>query len=137
MGLLAATSILVAACMPGHNVPLYSLWVVNDGLEDRFIVLGNGPDGASTQPALVIPADGRPRSTYGSTMSGTPGATAAVLVYDPDCHLVARVEVKVGSYLLTLDEGEATLAELARSTEPAGAEFAADAPRNCPGGAPT
>ena len=122
--------------MPGHNVPLYSLWVVNDGPEDRVIVLGNSPEGASTQPALVIPADGRPRSTPGSTMSSAPGATAAVLIYDPDCNLVARVEVKVGSYLLTLDEAGPVLGELARSTEPAGAELAADAPSNCPGGAP-
>jgi hypothetical protein len=50
--------------------------------------------------------------------------------------LVARVEVKVGSYLLTLGEREPMLAELARSTEPTGAELAVDAPANCPGGAP-
>ncbi len=59
-----------------------------------------------------------------------------MLVYDLDCTLVARVEVKVGSYLLTLGEGEPVLAELARSTEPTGAELAADAPMNCAGGAP-
>ena len=129
-------ALITAACSPGHDVPLYNLWVVNAASGARAIVLGNSPEGGSTQPALLIPADGRPRSTYGASIGSQVGATGAVLVYDLDCTLVARVEVKVGSYLLTLGDGEPVLAELARSTEPTGAELAADAPMNCPGGAP-
>jgi hypothetical protein len=125
--------LLVVGCAPTHDVPLYNLWAVNHGPEDRLLVLGSDPSGRSTQPAVLIPADGRTRSTLGSTMSGTIGAIAAVLVYDLDCALVARVEVVVGSHLLTLDGDEATLSELARVTEPAGAELAAASPTACSG----
>ena len=131
---VVAALILLAGCTPTHNVPLYNLWAVNHGTEDRVLVLGNGPEGRSTMPAVVIPADGRTRSTLGATLTGTPGAIAAVLVYDLDCSLVARVEVVVGSHLLTLDGDAAILSELARVTEPAGAELAETAPTDCASG---
>ena len=136
LSVLLPAVFVLAGCTPGHAVPLYNLFAVNTGPEDRLIVLGNSPDGASTQPTLVIPADGRPRSTRSTTIGSQPGANGVVLVYDPECTLLARVEVEVGSWLLTVDGDQATLAELARVTEPAGAELAGDAPRNCPGGAP-
>ena len=133
--LLAFVVLVVAGCAPTHDVPLYSLWAVNHGPEDRLLVLGSDPDGRSTKPTVVIPADGRTRSTLGATMSGTAGAVAAVLVYDIECALIARVEVVVGSHLLTLNGDEVVLSELARVTEPAGAELAASSPIACSGAA--
>jgi hypothetical protein len=117
-------------------VALYNLWAVNHGPEDRLLVLASDEAGRSTMPAVLIPADGRTRSTLGSTMGSQPGAVAAVLVYDLECVLVARVEVVVGSHLLSLAGDQAVLSELERVTEPAGAELAATAPADCPGGTP-
>lgn len=134
--LLLGSVLVGSGCMPSHAVPLYNLWVVNTGAEDRLIVLGNNPDGASTQPPVLVPADGVTRSTYGSTMGSQPGATAAILVYSLDCTLLEKVDVRVGSYLLTLRPDDVVLTELARSQELTGAELAAAGPRSCPGGAP-
>jgi hypothetical protein len=136
LALISAMVLAGAGCLPYDDASLYSLWAVNTGAEDRLIVLGNDSDGNSTQPPLVIPADGRTRSTFGSTMGSQAGATASILVYDPDCTLLAKVEVRVGSYLLTLDGDQAVLTELARPMQPTGAELAADSPANCAGGAP-
>jgi hypothetical protein len=133
---MAAALVVASACSPTHDVPLYNLWAVNHGPEDRLLVLGNDEAGRSTLPTVLIPADGRTRSTLGSTMERRPGAVGAVLVYDLDCVLVARVEVVLGSHLLTLVGDEAVLSELARVTEPAGAELAATAPTDCSGGTP-
>jgi hypothetical protein len=124
---LVTASLLAAGCVAPHNVPLVNVWVVNAGAEDRVIVLATTPDGAPADSAFLIPADGFPRSTPGATLDGRPSSMLAIRVYDPDCTLLDTVEVRVGSYLITLGTTETAVAELARATEPTGAELAAPA----------
>lgn len=137
---IAATAAAAfAGCIPNLPPPdqvfLYNLWAENRGPADRYMVLGHGLDGGSSEPALLVPA-GQTVSTYSTTIGSQPGAAGAVLVYDPNCDLVGRVVVNAGSYLLTLDGDAATVTELAPGAEPTDAPKARDAPRNCPGGAP-
>ena len=135
----AAAVAALAGCIPNLPPPdqvfIYNLWAVNQGPADRYIVLGHGLDGGSSQPALLVPA-GQTVSTHSTTIGSQPGAEAAVLIYDIDCVLVGRVVVNLGSHLLTLEEDRATVTGLAPGTEPAAAPKARDAPRNCAGGAP-
>jgi hypothetical protein len=141
LGVALTGALLVAGCLAPHDVPLVNVWVVNTGTEDRVIVYATGPlataaDVASGELAFLIPADGFPRSTPGATLDSPAGSLLSILVFDLDCTLLDSVEVRVGSYLITLGVAEMTVAELARSTEPTGAQLAAPAPAGCTAGAP-
>jgi hypothetical protein len=131
LGVLLAGALVVAGCLAPHNLPLVNVWAVNTGTEDRVIVLATTPDGAPADSAFLIPADGFPRSTPGATLESGPSAMLSIRVYDLDCTLLDSGEVRVGSYLITLGTAETTIAELARSMEPTGAELAAPAPVRC------
>jgi hypothetical protein len=133
--LLLITAVL-AGCIPyGDSFALYRVWVTNRGSADRLLVLGLNMDGSSTQPALQIPADGVTRASVSVSIGVERDRTAAILVYDEACVLIAKLTVRARDYTVILDDHGATLTEVTSGVLPE-APIASYSSIPCPGAVP-
>jgi hypothetical protein len=137
---LIAVSLLLVGCL-GESIPLYGLWVTNDGTVDRVIVLTDEPGGTSPQPGYRVPGDQVLRAAPGVLTKGLNNAVGAadVILYDLDCNLLTTIRVP-GSGAFRLDVHADGSADLMRyEGAPPGATDVPvldESSVRCPGAAP-
>jgi hypothetical protein len=132
---LAALAAVNAGCV--DRFAGYTLYVTNDSIADVVLVPGYTLDSSSTQPALLVPADGGTRSVGVATGASGDAVEANVYLYRDDCSSLTTIKVAGGSYAIRIHvDGSVTSERLEVSAEPSLSGYLALSPICSDRGAP-